>query len=82
MKIVFFGSSHGYPEPHRKCSSTLIEVGDKKYFIDMGCNCAEGLANRRVPIEKIDGIFNSKESVREICFNCSWHEKCLFYQKL
>jgi len=32
--------------------------------------------------EKIDGIFNSKESVREICFNCSWHEKCLFYQKL
>ena len=32
--------------------------------------------------EKIDGIFNSKESVCEICFNCSWHEKCLFYQKL
>jgi ribonuclease BN (tRNA processing enzyme) len=57
MKIVFFGSSHGYPEPHRKCSSTLIEVGNKKYFIDMGCNCAEGLANRRIPIEKIDGIF-------------------------
>lgn len=32
--------------------------------------------------EKIDSIFNSKESVSEICFNCMWHEKCLFYQKL
>ena len=32
--------------------------------------------------EKIDDIFNSKESVSKICFNCLWHEKCLFYQKL
>ncbi|WP_405277330.1 DUF1284 domain-containing protein [Methanobrevibacter sp.] len=32
--------------------------------------------------EKIDELFNSKESVSEICFNCRWHEKCLFYQKL
>ena len=32
--------------------------------------------------EKIDEIYNTKESVSEICFNCMWHEKCLFYQKL
>lgn len=32
--------------------------------------------------EKIDDIFNTKESVSKICFNCIWHEKCLFYQKL
>ena len=32
--------------------------------------------------DKIDSIFNSKESVREICFECMWHEECLFYQKL
>ena len=32
--------------------------------------------------EKIDTIFNSKESVSKICFNCIWHEKCLFYQNL
>ena len=31
---------------------------------------------------KIDTIFNSKESVGEICFGCKWSEKCLFYQKL
>jgi len=32
--------------------------------------------------EKIDDIFNTRESVCEICFNCIWHEKCLFYQNL
>ena len=31
---------------------------------------------------EIDELFNSEESVSEICFNCMWHEKCLFYQKL
>lgn len=31
---------------------------------------------------EIDEIFNSEESVSKICFNCLWHEKCLFYQKL
>ena len=32
--------------------------------------------------EKIDTIFNTKESVSKICFNCSWQDKCLFYQNL
>ena len=32
--------------------------------------------------EMIDSIFNTKESVSKICFNCLWHEKCLFYQNL
>ena len=32
--------------------------------------------------EKIDDLFDTKESVSEICFNCMWHDKCLFYQKL
>ncbi|MGN0177453.1 DUF1284 domain-containing protein [Methanobrevibacter sp.] len=32
--------------------------------------------------EEINTIFNTKESISEICFKCMWHEKCLFYQKL
>lgn len=32
--------------------------------------------------KNVENIFNSKESVRKICYNCIWHEKCLFYQKL
>ena len=31
---------------------------------------------------KVDEIFNSKDSVKEICYTCKWQEKCLFYQKL
>ena len=41
--------------------------------------------NEHVSIElfdKIDEIFKTPESVSEICFNCKWSEKCLFYQKL
>ena len=32
--------------------------------------------------EKVDELFQTKKSVENICFNCNWHEKCLFYQKL
>ena len=32
--------------------------------------------------EKIDEIFNTKESISKICLNCIWHEKCLFYQNI
>ena len=32
--------------------------------------------------EKIDSIFNTQESISKICFNCMWHDKCLFYQNL
>ena len=31
---------------------------------------------------EMDEIFATEESVSEICFNCKWSEKCLFYQKL
>lgn len=36
MKLHVFGSSHGIPEPTRRCTSYLVEVGGKLYFIDMG----------------------------------------------
>ena len=32
--------------------------------------------------EKIDLIFNNKNSVSKICSECMWHEKCLFYKNL
>ena len=32
--------------------------------------------------DEIDSIFNSRESVSGICFNCMWHDNCLFYQNL
>ena len=47
----------------------------KKFDIDKEYNAIE-LFN------KVESIFNTKNSVSEICFNCIWHDKCLFYQKL
>ena len=57
MKIVFFGSSHGVPEPNRKCSSVMIEVSDNRYFIDMGTQSIEQLISRNIPIESVKAIF-------------------------
>ena len=57
MRIVFLGSSHGVPEPHRRCSSTLIEVGESRYIIDMGCQSIEDLINRNISPDSIKGIF-------------------------
>ncbi len=57
MRIVFLGTSHGYPEANRKCSSAMIEVSDKRYFIDMGCDAINELINRGIKPECVDAIF-------------------------
>ena len=81
MRIVFFGSSHGVPEPNRRCSSTLIEVGDNRYFVDMGTQSIEQLITRNIPIESIKAIFithmHGDHSNGLISFVdlCSWYFK-------
>ncbi|MBQ8683498.1 MAG: ribonuclease Z [Clostridia bacterium] len=57
MRIVFFGTSHGVPEPNRRCSSTLIEIGERRYFVDMGTQSIEQLISRRIPVESVKGVF-------------------------
>ena len=57
MRIVFFGSSHGVPEANRRCSSAMIEVGDRRYFIDMGTQSIEQLITRRMAPNSVKGIF-------------------------
>lgn len=57
MKITFYGSSHGVPEPNRKCSSALIEVGENRYFIDMGTQSIEQLITRGIVVESVKGVF-------------------------
>ncbi|MBE6593191.1 MAG: ribonuclease Z [Ruminococcaceae bacterium] len=57
MKLIFFGSSHGVPEANRRCSSTLIEVGENRYFIDMGTQSIEQLITRNIPIESVKAVF-------------------------
>lgn len=57
MKITFVGSSHGVPEANRKCSSVLIEVDGKSYFIDMGTPGIDFLRTKGIPVESVKGVF-------------------------
>lgn len=57
MRITFFGTSHGYPEPNRRCSSTLVEVCGKRILIDIGCNVVEDLISRGMTVDSVDAIF-------------------------
>ncbi len=57
MRITFFGSSSGSPGPNMKCSCTLIEIGERKYIIDIGTLLIEQLANRDINIAEINALF-------------------------
>ena len=57
MKLTFLGTSHGVPEPNRKCSCTMITVGERVYFVDMGVMAIGELTNRHLPVESVKGIF-------------------------
>lgn len=57
MRITFLGSSHGLPEPNRQCTCTMLEIGEKVYFIDMGMMAAGALVTRGIPIEAVKAIF-------------------------
>ena len=57
MRVIFLGTSHGYPEGNRRCSSTLIEVNGSRYFIDMGADVSCDIINRGIPSESVKAVF-------------------------
>jgi len=57
MKITFIGSSHGVPEPNRKCACTMITIQDRIYFVDMGCPGIDALTCRGLHVNDVKGIF-------------------------
>ena len=56
MKITIIGSSHGGPEPNRRCSSIMVEVGKNIYFVDMGTPVNDDLRRRGRPLEDVQGV--------------------------
>ena len=48
MRITFIGTSHGVPEPERRCSCTMIETQGRYYFIDMGTQAIEDVIKRGI----------------------------------
>ncbi len=57
MKVTFLGSSHGVPEPNRRCSCILIQAAGRYYVIDMGLYIIEDLQSRNIPVEAISCVF-------------------------
>ena len=61
MRITFFGTSHGVPEAHRRCSSALITLGSgenaRRYIIDMGLNAIDEMRTRNLPVDSVKAVF-------------------------
>ena len=57
MRIIFLGTSHGVPEPNRRCSCTMIETKGRYYFVDMGFCAIDDLVTRGIPVEAVKAIF-------------------------
>ena len=57
MKLTILGSSHGVPEPNRRCACVMVEVHENIYFVDMGMNAIEALRDRGKAVDAVKGIF-------------------------
>lgn len=57
MKIHFIGTSHGYAEQDRRCSSLLLEVGGAYYVFDTGTSVEEFMVAHSLSQDAIRGIF-------------------------
>lgn len=53
MKLTFIGTSHGVPEHDRKLSCSMLEIGGKYYFIDMGTPVTQYLRRRNIDINDV-----------------------------
>ena len=57
MRITVVGSSHGVPEPRRRCACIMIEIAGRTYFVDMGASAIEAMIDRQMKIESVKAIF-------------------------
>ncbi len=53
MRLTFIGTSHGVPEPHRRCASYLLEIGSAYYIIDMGTQTIEDLMRLGIAVKDV-----------------------------
>lgn len=57
MKITFLGTSHGFPEINRYCTSLLIEHAGYHYILDLGAPVTYLMKQRGLSIDTVKGIF-------------------------
>lgn len=78
MRITFIGTSHGAPEPNRKCSCTMLEIQGRYYFIDMGTSPLDHMITAGISPDAVRGIFithmhgdHTNGLLQFICLACS-----------
>ena len=57
MKITFLGTSHGYCEEDRFCSSAALTVGNTTYLIDAGAPITGLMLKHKLPLDSVRAIF-------------------------
>ena len=81
MKITFIGSSHGVPEPNRRCACALVEAAGRHYFVDMGTMAVDALRMKGIAPKAIQGIFithmhgDHTDGLVQFVDLCSWYFK-------
>lgn len=81
MKVTFFGSTHGVPEPNRRFSCAMLEAGGKRYLIDIGFDPTCELINRGLNPGDITAVFithrhsDHAQGLPDFAGICSWFFK-------
>ena len=81
MRIRFLGTSHGVPEPGRRCACTMVEIGQKKYVFDMGLQLMEELMDLNIHPDEITAVFfthmhgDHLDGLVNFTDLCSWYFK-------
>lgn len=57
MRIKFFGTSSGSSRANRRCSCTMVEVGEKRYIVDIGTDLNFELQTVGLNVNKISAVF-------------------------
>ncbi|MBQ8310036.1 MAG: MBL fold metallo-hydrolase [Clostridia bacterium] len=94
MKITFLGTSDGIPRPGHYCTSTMIEVGESIYLIDVGAPVIDLLLQLGKNPKQIKAIFNTHghgdhlDGMLQLLDLCQWayssasFDICLTEQKI
>lgn len=81
MRIVFLGTSHGVPEPDKRCSCIMLEVGENHYLIDAGTEPVPALVKRGISMDSLKGVFithmhgDHTNGLLQLVDLCTWHYK-------
>ena len=57
MKLIFWGTSHGVPQPDRFCSAALLQCAGGVYLLDGGAPVADLMVRGGIPFSQLRAVF-------------------------